>query len=61
MLFLVRALARESTNGEGARFAEYTRVVLYAVANWLRQEGLIPDTAALPRPGWKVKTESEAA
>ncbi|HKO18805.1 MAG TPA: hypothetical protein VJU82_07955, partial [Acidobacteriaceae bacterium] len=59
MLFLVRSLARESKHGEGARSAEYTCVVLYAVANWLRGEELISDTAALPRPGWKVKVKDE--
>jgi len=59
VLSLVRTLARESTRGKGARSAEYTCVVLYAVATWLRGEGLIPETAALPRPGWKAKLKEE--
>jgi integrase len=59
VLSLVRTMARESTRGKGARLAEYTCVVLYAVATWLRGEGLIPETAALPRPGWKTKLKEE--
>lgn len=59
ILFLVRMLARDSRKGEGARSAEYTCVTLYAIASWLRGEGLIPETAALPRPGWKAKLKEE--
>jgi integrase len=59
VLYLVRMLARESRKGEGARSAEYTCVTLYAVAAWLRGEGLIPETAALPWPGWKTKLKEE--
>jgi hypothetical protein len=59
MMYLVRMLARESNDGEGARSAEYMCVTLYAAATWLRGEGLIPDTAALPRPGWKAKLKEE--
>lgn len=33
--------------------------MLYAVASWLRQEGLIPDSAAIPRANWKVKLREE--
>jgi len=59
ILYLVRMLAKESTSGEGARSAEYMCVVLYAVAAWLRGEGKIPESAALPRPGWKAKLKEE--
>jgi integrase len=59
MLYLVRLLAARSRDGEGGYAAEYTCVVLYAVASWLRQEGLIPETAALPRPRWKMKVREE--
>ena len=59
MLYLVRLLAAESRDGEGAVAAEYMCVALYAVASWLRQEGLIPETAALPRPRWKMKLREE--
>ncbi|HEX8697055.1 MAG TPA: hypothetical protein VF746_31845 [Longimicrobium sp.] len=59
VLYLVRLLARRSKDGRGRVAAEYTCVVLYAVASWLRQEGLIPDTAALPRPRWKIKVKEE--
>lgn len=59
ILYLVRLLAAQSANGEGACAAEYTCVVLYAVASWLRQEGFIPETAALPRPRWKSKVREE--
>ena len=43
----------------GASAAEKTCVILYAVASWLRQEELIPDTAALPKPRWKAKLREE--
>jgi integrase len=33
--------------------------MLYTVAAWLRQEELIPDTAALPRRNWKVRLKQE--
>lgn len=59
ILFLVRTLARSSTDGTGARSAEYTCVVLYAVAAWLRQEQLIPEAAAIPSRGWKSKVKEE--
>ncbi|HEU0053992.1 MAG TPA: hypothetical protein VFQ39_12490, partial [Longimicrobium sp.] len=59
ILFLVRMLAKESIRGKGARSAEYACVTLYAVAAWLRGEGLIPESAALPRPGWKAKLKEE--
>ena len=59
ILYLVRTLARSSTDGTGARSAEYTCVVLYAVAAWLRQEKLIPESAAVPSRGWKTKVKEE--
>ena len=33
--------------------------MLYTVAAWLRQEELIPDTAALPKRNWKVRLKQE--
>lgn len=57
--FLVRQLARRSRSGEGAVAAEKTCVILYAVASWLRQEELIPATAAHSTPGWKVRVREE--
>lgn len=59
MIFLVRMMARQSRDGSGAVAAEKTCVVLYAVASWLRQEELIPGTAAIPKPRWKVKLREE--
>jgi integrase len=59
MLYLVRLLAQQSRDGRGASAAEKTCVILYAVASWLRQEELIPDTAALPKPRWKAKLKEE--
>lgn len=59
MLYLVRLLAQESTKGEGGSAAEYICVCMYAIASWLRQEGHIPETAALPRPRWKMKVREE--
>jgi integrase len=59
MLYLVRMMAQRSRDGRGASAVEKTCVVLYAVASWLRQEELIPDTAALPKPRWKVKLREE--
>ncbi|HEX5725621.1 MAG TPA: hypothetical protein VFX98_09155 [Longimicrobiaceae bacterium] len=59
MLYLVRLLAQQSRDGKGAVAAEKTCVILYAVASWLRQEELIPDTAALPKPRWKAKLREE--
>jgi integrase len=55
----VRLLAQQSRDGRGASAAEKTCVILYAVASWLRQEELIPDTAALPKPRWKAKLKEE--
>jgi integrase len=57
--YLVRVLARQSKDGRGARSAEYTCDMLYTVASWLRQEGLIPDSAALPKKNWKTKLKQE--
>lgn len=57
--YLVRVLARHSEQGRGARTAEYMCDMLYGVANWLRQEELIPETAALPKRNWKVKLKQE--
>lgn len=54
-MFLVRRMAQQSRGGKGAVAAEKTCVILYAVASWLRQEGLTPDSAALPKPRWKVR------
>jgi integrase len=59
MMYLVRQMARQSRDGSGAMAAEKTCVMLYAIASWLREEGLIPRTAALPRPRWKVKLREE--
>ena len=59
MMFLVRRMAQQSRDGSGAMAAEKTCVVLYAIASWLREEGLIPRTAALPRPRWKVRLREE--
>jgi integrase len=33
--------------------------MLYGVANWLRQEELIPETAASPKRNWKVRLKQE--
>jgi len=57
--YLVRVLARKSKDGRGARTAEYMCDMLYGVANWLREEGLIPEAAALPKRNWKVKLKQE--
>lgn len=57
--FLVRVLARQSKDGRGLRAAEYMCDVLYASANWLRGEELIPDRAAKPRPNWKTRLKEE--
>ena len=59
LMFLVRQMAQQSRDGKGAVAAEKTCVVLYAIASWLRQEGLIPDTAAVPKPRWKVRLREE--
>lgn len=59
LMFLVRRMAQQSRDGKGAVAAEKTCVVLFAIASWLRQEGLIPDTAALPKPRWKVRLREE--
>jgi hypothetical protein len=56
---LVRVLARSSEDGEGARTAEYMCDVLYIVAGWLRDEGFIPPTAALPKRRWKARMKEE--
>jgi hypothetical protein len=57
--YLVRVLARGSKDGRGARTAEYMCDMLYGVASWLRQEELIPETAALPKRNWKVRLKQE--
>jgi len=59
MMYLVRHLAQQSRDGSGATAAEKTCVILYAIASWLRQEELIPDTAAVPKPRWKVRLREE--
>ncbi len=59
VLYLARRFAQERTDGKGVRAAEYACVVLYTVAGWLREERLIPETAALPRRGWKTKLRDE--
>jgi integrase len=59
MMYLVRLMAQRSRDGSGANAAEKTCVMLYAVASWLRQEGLIPDSAAIPKANWKVKLREE--
>jgi integrase len=59
MMYLVRMMAQQSRDGRGCVAAEKTCVMLYAIASWLRQEGLIPDTAAIPKPRWKVKLREE--
>lgn len=56
---VVRVLARESTDGRGARTAEYMCAMLYGVANWLREEERIPDTAAKPKRNWKIRLKEE--
>lgn len=56
---LVRVLARRSVNGRGMRTAEYMCDVLYSIANWLREEGLIPERAAMPRKNWKARLREE--
>jgi hypothetical protein len=57
--YLVRVLARRSVQGKGARTAEYMCDMPYGVAGWLRQEELIPETAALPKRNWKVRLKQE--
>ncbi|HEX6748760.1 MAG TPA: hypothetical protein VF092_15790 [Longimicrobium sp.] len=57
--YLVRVLGRRSKDGRGARTAEYMCDMLYGVASWLRQEELIPETAALPKRNWKVRLKQE--
>lgn len=59
MMYLVRMMAQQSRDGSGCAAAEKTCVILYAIASWLRQEGLIPDTAAIQKKGWKVKVREE--
>ena len=59
LMFLVRQMAQQSRDGKGAVAAEKTCVMLYAIAAWLRQEGFIPDTAAVPKPRWKVRLREE--
>lgn len=59
MMYLVRLMAQQSTDGSGCVAAEKTCIILYAVASWLRQESLIPDTAAIQKKGWKVKLREE--
>jgi hypothetical protein len=59
LLYLVRAMAQQSRDGSGAIAAEKMCVMLYAIAAWLRQEKLIPESAALPKKGWKVKLREE--
>ncbi|MDQ3605085.1 MAG: hypothetical protein M3418_02690 [Gemmatimonadota bacterium] len=56
---LVRDLARQSRNGQGRRTAEYLCDVLYGVGGWLREEGVIPEAAAVPRRNWKVRLKQE--
>lgn len=56
---LVRVLARRSVNGRGMRTAEYMCDVLYSIANWLREEGLIPERAAMPRKNWKARLRED--
>jgi integrase len=56
---LVRVLARRSVDGRGMRTAEYMCDVLYAIANWLREEDLIPDRAARPRKNWKARLRED--
>jgi len=41
------------------RTAEYMCDVLYSIANWLREEGLIPERAAMPRKNWKARLREE--
>lgn len=57
--YLVRVLAKGSKDGRGARTAEYMCDMLYGVANWLRQEELIPESAATPKRNWKVRLKQE--
>ena len=57
--YLVRILARDSRNGRGARSAELMCIALYTIANWLRQELLIPTSAALPKRAWKAAVRQE--
>ncbi|CAN5730835.1 hypothetical protein BH23GEM5_BH23GEM5_20720 [soil metagenome] len=59
MMYLVRVLAQGSEGGRGARSAELMCVVLYAIANWLRQERLISESAALPKRAWKAALRQE--
>jgi integrase len=59
LLYLVRAMAQQSRDGSGAIAAEKMCVMLYAIAAWLRQEKLIPESAALPKKGWKIKLREE--
>ena len=59
LMYLVRQMAQRSRDGSGAMAAEKTCVMLYAIAAWLRQEGLLPDTAAVPKPRWKVRLREE--
>lgn len=59
LLYLVRAMAQQSRDGGGAIAAEKMCVMLYAIAAWLRQEKLIPESAALPKKGWKIKLREE--
>jgi integrase len=59
MMVLVRRMAQQSRDGSGAKAAEKACVALFTVASWLRQEGLIPDNAAVPKARWKIKLREE--
>lgn len=56
---LVRTLAIRSERGRGFRTAEYMVDMLYTVAAWLRDEGVISDRAAVPRRNWKARMRKE--
>jgi integrase len=63
--FIWRKLANEYMIAEkgvracGPRQTEVTVDALYSVANWLRDEGLIPLDAALPVKNWRAKLKRE--
>jgi hypothetical protein len=60
-----RSLAEEAkrqagaSNARGARQAEVTLDALYSSANWLRDDGLIPQSAALPQRNWRKRLKED--
>lgn len=56
---LIRRAARASDEGAGFRAAEFVWEMMYSIAQWLRDEEMIPRTAAVPRSNWKAKLREE--